>query len=67
MEHRLARLTKSPPVTRRAMVIWWTDGFHLHLLLGFEWPEGMRDQRFHPYSSAMVVSTGGQPCNGYRT
>jgi hypothetical protein len=52
MKHRLAWLTKGPPVTRRAMLIRWTNGFHLHLLLSSEWPEGMRYRRFHPYSSA---------------
>ena len=36
MENRLAGLTRSPPVTRRAVVVRWTKVCHFHLLLGSE-------------------------------
>ena len=36
MENRLAGLTSSPPVTRRAVVARWTKVCHFHLLLGSE-------------------------------
>jgi len=37
MKNRLAWLTRSPPVTRRAVVVRWILVFHFHLLLVSEW------------------------------
>ena len=36
VESRLALLTRSPPVTRRAVVIRWSKVCHIYLLLGSE-------------------------------
>jgi hypothetical protein len=36
MENRLACLTRSPPVTRRAVVARWSKVCHFYLLLGSE-------------------------------
>ncbi len=32
-------------MTRRALVVRWTNVFHLHLLLASEWPEDLADYR----------------------